>query len=98
MLVARLTAQPPKEIVVGAVQIVVVVLLVFVVLLLGLKPSVAVKPTHIVDLRTNTKVIAKVITSHAVKLVVNMCHVRSMPSHGFPMLEAACRSVASVGS
>ena len=90
---ARLTAQPPKEIVVGAVQIVVVVLLVFVVLLLGLKPSVAVKPTHIVDLRTNTKV----IELRAAKLVVDMCNVRSMPSHSFPMLEAACKSVASVG-
>ena len=98
MLVARLPAQPEKEIVVEAALVIVVVLLVFVVLLLGLKPSFAVKPTHNVDLRTNTKVIAKVITSHAVKLVVDMCNVRSMPSHAFPMLEAACRSVASVGS
>ena len=95
---ARLTSQPPKEIVVGAVQIVVVVLLVFVVVLLGLKPSFAVKPTHNVDLRTNTTVIAKVITSRAAKLVVDMYNVRSMPSHAFPMLEAACRSVAPVGS
>ena len=51
--------------------------------------SVAVKPAHIVIVaaRTKTKVIATVITSHAVKLVVNMCHVRSMPSHGFPILD-----------
>ena len=98
MLVARLTGQPPKEIGAGAIQIVVVVQLVFVLLLLGLKPSVAVKPTHNVHLHTDTKVIAKVITSHAVHIVVSMCHVRSMPSHGFPLLEAACRSVVSVGS
>ena len=51
--------------------------------------SVAGKPAHImiVAVRTNTKVIATVITSHAVHLVVNMCHARNMPSHRFPILD-----------